>query len=270
VIDHIVPVKPLLKATPSSHMERMDSCWAAPIGNCGGGITREHLVSSSLFPYDQVEVQGYSWCREPKRIGVSSLTAKILCERHNNDLSPVDVAGAHAFDVFREAQKISNVREGMKLRRWKVVRHVIDGHGLERWCLKTLINISCDHDLPIGRDSVVPGRPSERLVRIAYGKESFLGRAGLYFVVRTGMLVKSEDVIQFSALIKHRTHIEGGLFSFRGNMLLLFLESEGPPIPLDGIAMNGEDLGNAQFNFHNEQIFVNTGKYRSQVIDIRW
>jgi hypothetical protein len=227
-------------------------------------------VSSSLFPYDLIQVQGFPWCREPVQIGVSSLTAKILCVRHNNELSPIDDAGAHAFDVFREARRISNVRENMKSRLWNVVRHKINGPAFERWCLKTLINIACNGGLPIGRDSVVAGRPSERLVRIAFGLESFQGRAGLYFVVRQGMRIMSDDTVQFLPLNKHNTHIEGGLFGFRGQMLLLFLEPEGPPEPLDGISMNGEDLGRAQLNFHNEQILVNSGKYRSQVIDIRW
>ena len=218
----------------------MESCWASSLGNCSDKLSREHLVSSSLFPYDLILVQGFPWCREPVQVGVSSLTAKILCGRHNSELSPIDDAGAHAFDVFREARRISNVREKMKARTWKVVRHKIDGPAFERWCLKTLINIACNRDLPIGRDSVIAGRPSERLVRIAYGLESFQGRAGLYFVVREAMQIMSDDTVQIAPLNKHHTHIEGGLFLFRGQMLLLFLEPEGPPEPLDGIMMNGE------------------------------
>jgi hypothetical protein len=136
--------------------------------------------------------------------------------------------------------------------------------------LKTLTNLSSNGTLPIGRDSQVAGRPSERLVRVAFGLESFQGRAGLYFVVRPGMVLRSDDTVRFGPLIKNKTHIEGGLFTFRGMNLLLFLEPEGPPEPLDGVLLNGEDLGYAQLNFHNREIKASVGKYLSQVIRIDW
>jgi hypothetical protein len=167
-------------------------------------------------------------------------------------------------------RRLANVRERMKPRHWNVVRYRVEGPALERWFLKTLINLCCDHDYPIGRRSTVVGRPTEQLVWNAYGLESFENRAGLYFVVRPGMQVNSADTVSFSPLIKHGAHIEGGLFVFRGLRFLLFLEPEGPPVPLDGICIDGEDLGHAQLNFHNQQITVNTGKYRSQVLTINW
>jgi len=216
-------------------------------------------------------VQGFPWCKEkPVEIGISSLTAKVLCERHNNALSPIDSAGAQGFEVLREIRRLANVRDRMRPHPWNVVRYRIDGPSLEQWFLKTLINLFCERGYPIGRDSNAAGRPSERLVRIVYGLDSFMDRAGLYFVVRTGMLVNSTDTVSFAPLIKLGTHVEGGLFSFRGQRLLLFLEQEGPPEPLDGIRLDGEDLGFAQLNFHNEQITVKTGRYPSQELKIDW
>jgi hypothetical protein len=249
----------------------MQSCWAACLGDCGNKASREHLVSESLFVGDAVRVQGFPWCKDtPKEIGLSGLTAKILCGHHNNALSPVDEAGAATFAVLREMRRLANVRERMKPRPWKIVRYRVDGRLLERWFLKTLINLCCDRDYPIGRASTVIGRPTEQLVRIAYGLEPFKERSGLYFVVRTGMQVDSTDSDSFAPLIKHRNQIEGGLFAFRGLRFLLFLEPEGPPVTLDGIFIDGEDLGNSQLNFHNRQITENTGKYRSQVLTIDW
>ena len=60
------------------------------------------------------------------------------------------------------------------------------------------------------------------------------------------------------------------MFSFRGQRFLLFLEEEGPPEPLDGIYLDGENLGHAQLNFHNKRILVKAGKYLSQVLTIDW
>jgi hypothetical protein len=244
-------------------------CWAACLGGCSGKASREHLVSESLFIGDKILVQGLPWCIEAKTIGLAGLTAKILCEHHNNQLSPIDDAGAQAFNTFREIRRIANVRKRMKTPPIRVVQHKIDGPSLERWFLKTLINISYNGDYPIGQRSTVAGRPTDELVRIAYGLDSFKGRAGLYFVVRTGMQVVSEDTVKFSPLIRD-DHIERGLFVFRGQSMLLHLEPEGQASPLQGIHMGGEDFGTCQLNFHNERIDVKQGRSLSQVLRISW
>src|SRR5579862_8503717 len=69
------------------------SCWAASLGGCGGGASREHMVSASQFDTETITVQGLPWCRDaPKTIGLASLVAKNLCRDHNKALSPVDKA----------------------------------------------------------------------------------------------------------------------------------------------------------------------------------
>jgi hypothetical protein len=248
----------------------MSDCWAACLGNCSDKISREHLVSENLFLDDEMTVQGFPWCKEkPVKIGLASLTAKILCRQHNSDLSEVDTAGGNAFAAFRESRRLANIREKQPKYRWRVVRTEIDGCGFERWCLKTLINLSYDRDRPIGRDSSQVGKPSNRLVQIAYGQEQFLEKAGLYFVARVGMNIQSEDRINFAPLISKRGNIEGGLFSIRGLRMLLYLESEGPP-RLTGIQIDGEDLGNAHVNHHIKQIKVMNGKYLSEIQSFSW
>jgi hypothetical protein len=249
----------------------MDACWAACLGDCSTKLSREHLVSESLFANSVVRVGGFPWCAgKSVEIGISGFTAKIRCEKHNNQLSPIDDAGADAFATLRKLTELSNIRGAMKPDIWKVKRFQISGYGLELWCLKTLINLSYGRGYPIGRDSPTADRPSDRLVRIAFGAQQFGNRAGLYFVVREGMKVTSDDTVSFLPLIKHGVHIEGGVFCFRGTMLLLFLEPEGPPQPLTGIVVDDEDLGLAQLNFHNEEIAVNVGKYKSHVLAIDW
>jgi len=41
--------------------------------------------------------------KEPKKIGLSNLVAKILCKQHNNDLSDLDAAALNAFAAFCES-----------------------------------------------------------------------------------------------------------------------------------------------------------------------
>ena len=96
----------------------MKNCWAAVLGNCSEAISKEHLVSKSLFKDTVLGVQGLPWCEDkPKKIGIASLTSKVLCVKHNNALSEVDAAGAHAFDVLREMRRLSNVRRKLRPKR---------------------------------------------------------------------------------------------------------------------------------------------------------
>jgi len=65
----------------------MNECWAAPLQNCAGKISREHVITRVRFAEDELLVQGFDWCRSaPARISVSGLTRKILCVKHNSDL----------------------------------------------------------------------------------------------------------------------------------------------------------------------------------------
>ena len=250
----------------------MKFCWAACLGGCSGKRSREHIVSPSFFDGESIMVSGFSWCKnKEKEIGLSSLTAKILCVKHNNDLSDVDIAAAHAFDVFREASKLSNIRKKMKPRLWRVVKYSIHGLLLERWFLKTLINISSNSEYRIGNLAKKAGQPSESLVKIAFGHQAFTGGSGLYSAAHVGQKIHSSDRIIFAPLIKHEDYIAGGLFSFRGSRFLLFLDPEGPPTkrPI-GIGFPGDDWSNSHLNYHIEKIRFTQGKYLSQVIEIKW
>jgi len=243
-------------------------CWAACLGGCSDKMSGEHLVSKSLFMDEKVMVQGFSWCPEPKLIGIKSLTANILCTKHNSDLSHVDDGGAAAFDAFRQMMRISNIRKGMKGRITNVVRHECDGPLLERWLLKTLINISYDGEKPIGEGASV-GNPTDQLVRIAYGLEPFPLGAGLSMIVRVGMRLNSNDTVKFAPIFRHGQYIAGGHFMFRGQSMLLSLWPGGPG-NLNGLVVGGEDLGKCRMNFHNEKILEKHGKDLSQTLTIHW
>jgi len=233
----------------------MITCWANCLGGCSNRISREHIVSQNLFIGDLVEVSGFPWCKtEAKKIGLSSLTAKILCTKHNSDLSELDAEAGKAFSHFREMRRLANVREKMRPRQWNIARYGVRGYLMERWFLKTLIDISFGKEYPIGRHSLNSGYPSDDLVKISFGLEPFQGLSGLYSIVYVGQKIHSKDTIAFSPLIKDEKYIAGGLFSFRGFMFLLFLGAEGPPSRLTGVKLGEEDLSLAQLNYHNKKI----------------
>src|SRR5216684_5814407 len=103
------------------------SCWAKPIGGCSAKMSREHLISASVFPGRTVMVQGFPWCKDtPAEIGLSGLTAKILCEKHNKDLSPLDEAADRAADTLRAMHQLHETRKNLKPKIWNVKVFVLD------------------------------------------------------------------------------------------------------------------------------------------------
>jgi hypothetical protein len=249
----------------------MSVCWASGLGDCSEKISREHLVSQSLFMSEEITVQGFPWCKDtPKKVGLQNLTAKILCRKHNSDLSPIDEAGAAAFDAIRQAKRLGNIRQRLRTTYWHVEKFKIDGPALERWFVKTLVNVAFGREHRIGSDSTVAGEPSMRLVEIAFGKNKSDGRAGIYQVVHVGQQIQSDDTVSFSPLIKDNSYIAGGLFSFRGLRFLLFLGSEGLNALPHAIGLPGEDWGISQLNYHNEEMKAMINGRLSHVIRVKW
>lgn len=249
----------------------MGVCWAECLGDCSDKISREHIVSRGLFLGDEITAQGFSWCKDkPKKIGLPSLTAKILCQKHNSGLSDVDRVGAEAFEVLRETTRLSNVRATLKPRVWNVERYYVDGPQLERWFLKTLVNLAVRGEYRIGTDSRAAGEPSSRLVEISFGLSGFQGRAGLYSVVHVGQRIQSDDTVKFAPLLMDNASVSGGLFSFRGFRFLLFLEPEGLVRLPSGVGLEGEDWAISQLNFHNHEMRGTVGKYLSHVVFVKW
>lgn len=201
-------------------------CWAAALGDCSEKMSREHTVSRSLFS-DEIIVQGFPWCsKEPKKIGISSLVRKILCQKHNNGLSELDTAALDAFNVFRESIRLNDVRG--KLKRppiWNVKRLTIDGPRLERWFLKTLINLSFGGEWTIGRGSHPVGAISQELVEVAFGLRRFENGAGLYLSARKGENIDSFDHVSITPLTEG-TNLCAGRFKFRGFTYFLNLLPE--------------------------------------------
>jgi hypothetical protein len=207
----------------------MRKCWAACLGNCSDKMSGEHIVTAGLFVTDLIVVQGLSWCKDlPKTVGLSNLTRNILCARHNSALSTIDEAAIKAFDVIRECVRLTDVRGAMKERAWNIVRMEIDGAALERWFLKTLINLTVAGRERIGTGSPTPGEPSPDLVEIAYGQRRFVPKAGLYGSGDVGEKFTSEDKVTIIPYFDTGNEcVMGATFYFRGLRFMLHLAEEG-------------------------------------------
>jgi hypothetical protein len=246
-------------------------CWARSIGGCSNKLSGEHIVSQSIFESEQLTVQGLAWCKDaPKTIGLSSLTAKILCREHNSELSELDSAAGNAIRVIRQAEQLEKVRRSLKPQFWTVVRSRIDGPKLERWFLKTLINVTYENDFQIGTGPQAKGIPSADLVEIAFGRKRFTAYEGLYVVGYVGQRVVQSDSFQLLTLMTKEGALFGGIFLFRGFRFLLSLSDQQITKLPSGVALPGDDWTGAHFNHHNQAIRMKIGKYLSQVIEMTW
>ncbi|WP_420392942.1 hypothetical protein [Acuticoccus sp.] len=109
----------------------------AHTGNCSEKITREHWVSKTILDrIHGLKVQGLPG-RKDEFVSVSpqSLTSKVLCDKHNSILSPLDEMAGRAFETLQKAAlHVSAGHINRKKERW----YILDGYALELWAIKVL------------------------------------------------------------------------------------------------------------------------------------
>ena len=97
----------------------MNDCWAQSLGDCSDKMSREHIFSEGVHFADKVFVQGLSWCKdEPREVGLSSLTAKILCKKHNSEISFADAAATSTIKFFEESIRLYGFRSQHRRTNW--------------------------------------------------------------------------------------------------------------------------------------------------------
>lgn len=233
-------------------------------------MSREHVISQSLFLSEYVDVSGYRWCKGgPKRIGLSSFTKKALCRKHNNDLSPIDSSGAYAFDILRQQTTLTIERGKQPDRNYRKLTFSISATLLERWLLKTLINISYGGEHLIGPDSGKPGYPSAQLVNIVFGRKRFPPGNGLHIVSKSGLDIHFSDRVEMAPLVKDAKYIHGGFFKFFGVLMFLDLVPGGLTIPFDQITTD-TDWHFATASRPFRQFRATVGRRISHVVNFNW
>ncbi|WP_395400576.1 hypothetical protein ACHMW6_24125 [Pseudoduganella sp. UC29_106] len=187
-------------------------------------------MSKSLFQSNAIHVKGFPWCKDAFRtVGIESLTAKILCQNHNNSLSRLDAEASAVFDAIREFCRWDNIRiNTTPLARISRPPTMINARLLERWFLKTLLNLSLSHDYYIGPHETIRKKVPLDIVEICYGHKTFESAAGMYAAARPGMIIESSDTLHFAPLLSV-DRLLGGFFEFRGFRFFLNLMPDDLP-----------------------------------------
>jgi len=223
-------------------------CWASILGDCGKGQSREHYVSDGILNEVTVTAIGLPWCRdEPRTIGLAGAVAKILCGKHNEDLSPFDA----------EAAKLSRFLEEHYSNR-PVARASIrlNGFHFEKWALKTLFNLG--YIRALAADQPHRMDPPEDLVRYIFRNEPVPDGVGLYFVSsNTDLQSRSAHGVTWNPLRTLRNVYRGMTFTIRDVRFVVSVDAyrierelavlpwQSLPSPLLPPFSGGESNGNA-------------------------
>ena len=164
--------------TPTGH--RHAKCFASAGENCSTTISREHFISETLLRQIELnntaKIAGLSW-QQPKTfdiIPLKGLASKILCDRHNSALSPLDAAmGAFSqaiADIDRDLHPDADAP--------RFQRRQFCGEDLERWMLKCLIGMSVSGN--------IGGALNPKCLDLLYNRIAWPTGWGLYWLVDRG------------------------------------------------------------------------------------
>lgn len=202
----------------------MVNCWARELGDCCDAQSKEHYVTKGLFNSKGLHVRGLPWCRhETKRIGLGSAASSILCRDHNSRLSPLDAEAVRTFEALREIFELRHRQAQLPPRLWKKRVWTVNARLLERWFLKTFINLG-QIQQPIEQwRGASEGKPPLDAVRAVFGLAPITTPFGLHAAAGVGQKVMSDgDTLAFVSLrhVTDRT-LAAGAFEFRGFRFVL-------------------------------------------------
>lgn len=251
----------------------MIECWAAPLGDCGDEPSKEHLISAALWPGSKLLVTGFNWCRGNwKEVGGDSVTARILCKKHNNALSALDVAAGRAFADLRQAIVLVNERLSSRPPWPVVVLKITEPWLLERWFLKTMLKLVTvrPDDLRWRNPDAPVAEIPPRLLEISFGRPPFRKPMGLYSAQALGEPVGLSESVRFAPLRYEGETLVGGIFELAGWRVILHLEPHELP---DGIPLPNEHDQRTyatQLQYRLSGINCNIGSILSHTIQFDW
>jgi hypothetical protein len=237
-VPSLAPPRP---ATGFSH----PSCYLRDTCDCSEQISREHYVSASVLEQlgGALDVSGMPWQApdQTQKLTINNLTAKILCTRHNNALSPLDAEAAKFFGWLIGA--LSDLERKSSSR--KLNLYLVSGSMIELWMLKTALGIY--HS--IGSDAGAKLSETHAIdlakARLALLDGIWEERAGLYLFAHVGLALKSSPGIIFAPLSDDPTKRFCGLRISLLSMLtmdLLFDAATAKPGPWPGLIRQPSEL----------------------------
>ena len=171
-------------------------------------------------------------------------------------LSSVDQkGGVKLFREIREIDRENGMQENNRTTYVKPRTCEIDGNCLERWFVKTSVNLFIISKKPYkwysGDDAT---KPPEELVKWAFGQGQPVGPPkGLYcrYGVSLGQKIRLiTDEVSFIPIVNDGTLFGGGFFQFQGLQFLIWFENTFPVIDPSWLYRHGPGT---EFRTSNEK-----------------
>ncbi len=211
-------------------------CYARELGDCSTAISKEHYVSAVVLRgvslgEPTVLVQNLSF-QQPGTLeerGISSLAAKVLCEKHNAALSVFDGAGNALFvgmdRMDSAAGKVGTPPETF----------VVNGDHLERWMLKMLCGGLYSGTMPVPGGSMKGVCPPVEWLNVLFRGADLPAGQGLFLRAGTpGEVFSTEPAILKMAVVVDKDNIIIGfrmwVFNFEYTLVLADLPPTPPPM----------------------------------------
>lgn len=201
-------------------------CYLRDTCDCSKQYSREHYISRSVLEQlgAPIRVSGTPWLRpgETLEIAVGSLTAKILCKRHNEALAPLDSEAGLFFSILSKALIDLNRKTLSR----KPIFHLVSGDALELWMLK----VACGLYFAVGSKDGVKLAEQYTIdlqkVRRAFFECEWEARAGLNFRGTTGSpITLAWNVAVSPVVMDHDLRFAGATVSLLGFTLELLFDT---------------------------------------------
>lgn len=236
-------------------------------------------------------VSGFSWCRDvPITLPVGAIGANVLCTTHNSALSDLDQAAEDVRRTLAALQRSEDDRKAtLKVlgpRKFKTLRHQVDGALFERWMLKCAVGLFASLGKDADQWSASGSRPIEPpidIVEAVFGIRRLAEPMGLWLAVGLGENIKQTDGLSIATYF-HTGEIDsegippvngdakgfaGASLTFFGYRFLIWLSPDlFPPFaPAPGVEFKE---GGDRPIYHPTMFFFNLGGASSQELSITW
>jgi hypothetical protein len=185
----------------------VNKCYAEPLGDCGGKLSREHFISGTLLRDRNAvfSVEGLDPSRPEvvREVSAAALTARVLCEHHNSRLSDVDSASA---PFLRHCRRFDHDLGDDSSARFD--EFVGSGAMVERWMAKALLGLLGRR----GASGLPTSAHQELLLGIAFGA-SPQPPHGLYLDASPGRIMFSDPDYSLIALTRPTGECGGVIFA---------------------------------------------------------
>ncbi|MGO9718955.1 MAG: hypothetical protein ACLPV2_18495 [Steroidobacteraceae bacterium] len=162
------------------------TCWAASIGGCSGTISGEHVISRSILraalEFDRrLSLLHITIKRTLREQSIKSSTVNRLCVRHNSQLTDLDSEALRFFRAMLRAIDPKQPKEAFESSMPREER--FDGRLLERWALKTFLNMCFHRGFTNDPESKgIVGLVNDTLINAVFQGTPLYGGQGVYLI----------------------------------------------------------------------------------------